>query len=243
MALPSVQIKIPFLVLFGKDRHTCACGTTLQDAVNRANEAMETPTLVVPMVLTTLRLETAVMTMGTLVVPETAMTVMGMIVVRHEPMVPAALTLPVNPMQRRAKDPCIIAQMKQKHPSSTSPIPAITQEQLSHGRFTIDYEEVLKTMHGQDSDTGPGIGGLHNEKLLALARPHTDFTIPAAAAAVESFTLLGSVLGVDLNGTMSNYFLLSLLVLTYFLHFPSLSVLTDANEATYSIEFGSNFSL
>ena len=30
------------------------------------------------------------------------------------------------------------------------------------------------------------------------------------------------VLGVDLNGTMSNYFLLSLLVLTYFLHFPSL---------------------
>ena len=28
-------------------------------------------------------------------------------------------------------------------------------------------------------------------------------------------------LEVDLNGTMSNYFLLSLLVLTYFLHFPS----------------------
>ena len=30
------------------------------------------------------------------------------------------------------------------------------------------------------------------------------------------------VLGVDLNGTMGNYFLLSLLVITYFLHFPSL---------------------
>ena len=29
------------------------------------------------------------------------------------------------------------------------------------------------------------------------------------------------VLGVDLNGTMSNSFLLSPLVLTYFLHFPS----------------------
>ena len=43
-----------------------------------------------------------------------------------------------------------------------------------------------------DSDTGPGIGGLRNEHLLALARPRTDFTIPAAAAAVESFTLLGS---------------------------------------------------
>ena len=28
-------------------------------------------------------------------------------------------------------------------------------------------------------------------------------------------------LEVDLNGTMSNYFLLPLLVLTYFLHFPS----------------------
>ena len=42
----------------------------------------------------------------------------------------------------------------------------------------------------------------------------SDFNLPALKLAI---TL------VDLNGTMStgNYFLLSLLVLTYFLHFPS----------------------
>jgi hypothetical protein len=82
--------------------------------------------------------------------------------------------------------------MRRKHPPSTSSIPPITPEQLSHGRFAIDHEEMVKTIRGLDSDTGPGIGGLRNEHLLALARPRTKFTIPAAAAAVESFSLLGS---------------------------------------------------
>ena len=44
------------------------------------------------------------------------------------------------------------------------------------------------------------------------------------------------VLGAGLNGTMSKCLRLVLLILLPLL-------LTDANEATYSIEFGSNFSL
>ena len=92
----------------------------------------------------------------------------------------------------KADDPRVIDQMKKKHPPASSVIPPLTHDQLSYGRYTIDLDEMSKVLQGLDSDTGPGIGGLRNEHLLALARPRTNFSIPAAATAVDSFALLGT---------------------------------------------------
>ena len=64
----------------------------------------------------------------------------------------------------------------------SSAVPPLTQEQLSTGRFTIDLEEMTKFLRGLDSDTGPGVGGLRNEHLLALARPRTNFSIIGLSA-------------------------------------------------------------